>query len=265
MSDLAPSEIQALARIVDELDYYQLMHVKRGASAREVKAAYYSTSRSFHPDANRHRGAELREAVATISKRVTEAYAVLRDPRRRQAYDRLLDESDEMLADAAGGKTGSPGEASQGSQPMYDPEVEGFPFELVGDPDVLDGGVRGHLFLRIVAARVEPDRFDALRERYETEIVPELLDTPGCRAAFIVQGIKARSRALSVTIWESEEAAVRYEISGKFEELTTRISDFFSGLYQWKLSLAAADPDKLARSEVEISGYHIVTGRRLED
>ena len=92
MSDLAPTEIQALARIMDELDYYQLMHVQRGASAREVKAAYYSTSRAFHPDANRHLDAELREAVETISKRITEAYAVLRNPRRRQAYDQLLDQ-----------------------------------------------------------------------------------------------------------------------------------------------------------------------------
>jgi DnaJ-class molecular chaperone len=92
VSDLAPTEIQALARIMNELDYYQLMHVRRGASARELKVAYYSTSRAFHPDANRHLGPELREAVATITKRVTEAYAVLRDPRRRQAYDRLLDE-----------------------------------------------------------------------------------------------------------------------------------------------------------------------------
>jgi len=94
MSDLAPTEIQALARIVNELDYYQLMHVQRGVNAREVKKAYYSTSRVFHPDANRHLGPELRAAVETISKRVTEAYAVLRDPRRRQAYDRLLDEGD---------------------------------------------------------------------------------------------------------------------------------------------------------------------------
>ena len=92
MSDLAPTEIQALARIMDELDYYQLMHVQRGANLREVKAAYYSTSRLFHPDANRHLGPELRKAVATITKRITEAYAVLRNPRRRQAYDQLLDE-----------------------------------------------------------------------------------------------------------------------------------------------------------------------------
>jgi DnaJ-class molecular chaperone len=92
VSDLAPTEIQALARIMDELDYYQLMHVKRGATVREVKTAYYSTSRAFHPDANRHLDPDLRDAVARITKRVAEAYAVLRDPRRRQAYDRLLDE-----------------------------------------------------------------------------------------------------------------------------------------------------------------------------
>ena len=91
MAQLAPTEIVALARIMDELDYYQLMHVRRGASVRDVKRAYYATSRTFHPDANRHLSGELREAVAQISKRVTEAYAVLRDPRRRQAYDRLLD------------------------------------------------------------------------------------------------------------------------------------------------------------------------------
>jgi DnaJ-class molecular chaperone len=88
---MAPTEIVALARIMDELDYYQLMHIERGASPREVKQAYYASSRNFHPDANRHLSGDLRAAVAQISKRVTEAYAVLRDPRRRQAYDRQLE------------------------------------------------------------------------------------------------------------------------------------------------------------------------------
>ncbi len=91
MSTLAPIEIKALAKILDELDYYQLIHVRRGASAREVKLAYYATSRAFHPDANRHLDPELIDAVAVIAKRVTEGYAVLRNPRRRQAYDQRLD------------------------------------------------------------------------------------------------------------------------------------------------------------------------------
>jgi DnaJ-class molecular chaperone len=87
---LAPTEIQALARVLDELDYYRLLHVAPSANARDVKEAYFASSRAFHPDANRHLGAELRAAIDRIAKRVTEAYSVLRDPRRRATYDQRL-------------------------------------------------------------------------------------------------------------------------------------------------------------------------------
>ena len=87
---LAPTEIKALARILDELDYYGLLHVPPGADAARVKRAYFASSRAFHPDANRHLPEDLQAAIARIAKRVTEAYSVLRDPRRRAAYDRRL-------------------------------------------------------------------------------------------------------------------------------------------------------------------------------
>ena len=54
MPTMVPTEIKALARIVGELDYYQLLHLERGASPRDVKLAYHASSRAFHPDANRH-------------------------------------------------------------------------------------------------------------------------------------------------------------------------------------------------------------------
>lgn len=87
---MAPGEIVALARILEELDYYQLLDLRREAGAAEVKRAYHNSSRTFHPDVNRHADGELRAASQTIAKRITEAYAVLRDPRRRQAYDHSL-------------------------------------------------------------------------------------------------------------------------------------------------------------------------------
>jgi DnaJ-class molecular chaperone len=91
---MEPTEIVALARIIDELDYYQLLHLRRDAGSGDVKRAFHASSRSFHPDANRHLQGEVREASRVVAKRITEAYAVLRDPRRRQAYDRHLHAGD---------------------------------------------------------------------------------------------------------------------------------------------------------------------------
>ena len=92
MSSLPPLEIQALVKILDELDYYQVLHLQTDATRSDVKKAYFQTSRTFHPDANRHLPEDLRTNCMRISKRVTEAYCVLRDPRWRKAYDSQLDD-----------------------------------------------------------------------------------------------------------------------------------------------------------------------------
>jgi len=93
VSALAPTEIEALARIIDDLDYYQLLHLKPEANPRDVKNAYYASSRAFHPDLYRNLAPSLRNAIGVIARRVSEAYSVLRDPRRRPAYDKQLEES----------------------------------------------------------------------------------------------------------------------------------------------------------------------------
>lgn len=80
-------EIRALAKIMDELDYYQLLGIDPKANLGEIRAAFHASSRSFHPDANRDLPPDLKRQCNLISKRITEAYSVLRDPRRRHSYD----------------------------------------------------------------------------------------------------------------------------------------------------------------------------------
>jgi len=92
MDDAVAAEIRTLAPRVDDLDYYELLCLPRDAPGREVRGAYHAASRRFHPDAHRRQETDLREASSVISKRVCEAYSVLRDPLRRKVYDELLEQ-----------------------------------------------------------------------------------------------------------------------------------------------------------------------------
>jgi DnaJ-class molecular chaperone len=88
---ITAAEVRALVKLVDELNYYQLLEAAPGAPASAIKQAYYAASRKLHPDANRHLAGADAEALGRIAKRISEAYQVLRDQGRRQAYDAQLD------------------------------------------------------------------------------------------------------------------------------------------------------------------------------
>ena len=90
MAAVDPAEIRALDAILEELDYYQVLELVPGAPTSAIRSAYHRASRRFHPDGHRARQPELQAPLARISKRVAEAYSVLRDARRRQVYDRQL-------------------------------------------------------------------------------------------------------------------------------------------------------------------------------
>jgi curved DNA-binding protein CbpA len=84
------AEVRALARMLEELDYYQVLELPPGAPTSAIRSAYHAVSRRFHPDAHRDAPPEVQAQIARIAKRIAEAYSVLRDPRRRQVYDRQI-------------------------------------------------------------------------------------------------------------------------------------------------------------------------------
>lgn len=64
-------------------DYYEILGVKREASAEEIQKAYRGLARKYHPDVNKAKGAEDK------FKQLGEAYEVLKDPEKRRRYDAL--------------------------------------------------------------------------------------------------------------------------------------------------------------------------------
>ena len=80
-------EVETLAAVLDQLDYYGVLKLQQTATPAEIKAAYYRESRAYHPD--RYAAlpsAELKEMIGKIYRRVNEAYTVLRDDRKRVKY-----------------------------------------------------------------------------------------------------------------------------------------------------------------------------------
>lgn len=90
---------------LDSADYYQIFGLDRDFRADMLKRAFFALSRRYHPDRfSRFPSPAIREKSKAIFKRISQAYVVLSDERRRREYDlflesRVREEADKKLHD----------------------------------------------------------------------------------------------------------------------------------------------------------------------
>jgi len=84
-----------------ELDHYRLLGVDRNSPPAGLRKAYLRAAKRYHPDTLASRGLEnLAHEAAQVFARITEAYEVLGEPKRRKDYDAgLRGEHAEVEAD----------------------------------------------------------------------------------------------------------------------------------------------------------------------
>ena len=63
-------------------NYYQILFIQSNASLQEIKKAYRMLALEFHPDRNKSFNATEKFIE------ITEAYEILKDPIKRQVYDK---------------------------------------------------------------------------------------------------------------------------------------------------------------------------------
>ena len=116
-------------------DYYEVLGVGKDASQEELKKAYRSLAKKYHPDAN----PDDPSAEAKF-KEINEAYEVLSDETKRSSYNAYGNANGPFANPGAGGQGGAGGDSPFG---RIFGDAGGFPFgNLFGDFEELLGGGR---------------------------------------------------------------------------------------------------------------------------
>jgi len=129
-------------------DYYEILGVKKSASAEDIRKAFRKLARKYHPDVN-----PGDKSAEEKFKALSEANDVLSDPKKRKIYDQVgfySDNIDPATAEAyarAGGGTGGfpggfPGGAPGGSAGAGGQGVH-FDFGGFDFSDLMDNAARG--------------------------------------------------------------------------------------------------------------------------
>ena len=106
-------EVEVIADVLEDLDYYRLLKLKAGAPIPEVEKAFARQSQEFHPDRFFGvRDPHFMKKVTQIFKKVSEAYQVLRDPDLKKMYDSKLGLREGKSASGLAGKKGHMGKAA---------------------------------------------------------------------------------------------------------------------------------------------------------
>ena len=106
-------DIYALfARLEDAENHYHVLDLSRDSDASEIKRAYHSLAKRFHPD-RFHKDADpkLYLRVEESFARISQAYETLKDQSTRAVYDRGID-----LASRARARTSQHSEAKRSSE-----------------------------------------------------------------------------------------------------------------------------------------------------
>ena len=71
--------------------HYEMLQVGRRAEPKEIKRAYFRVSREFHPDSFfRKNLGSYKQKIEALFKRISQAYEVLGNQQKREAYDKTL-------------------------------------------------------------------------------------------------------------------------------------------------------------------------------
>ncbi len=94
------------------------------------------------------------------------------------------------------------------------------------------------MYMRLLQIKIKPEKLPALRQFYETTVIPALQNLTGCRHASLIHSAHREDECISLTLWDSQENAEAYAQSGLFQRLLQATQPFFADSSEWKIQLS---------------------------
>jgi heme-degrading monooxygenase HmoA len=82
------------------------------------------------------------------------------------------------------------------------------------------------MFARLMIVPMKIDKLDEGRNIYAESIIPAAKSQKGYRGAYLLSDRKT-GKAVSITLWDSEEDAIANEQSGYLQEQVSKLKEFF--------------------------------------
>ncbi len=79
------------------------------------------------------------------------------------------------------------------------------------------------MFARQTYFTVPPEKIKEMRKIYEKEIIPEVKAQKGFVNIFLLEPTGKTDEFISLTLWQKETDAEKYEKSGKYQELVGKL------------------------------------------
>lgn len=137
------------------------------------------------------------------------------------------------------------------------PEVRRF--DVASPHDSKDSG---NTHVRMVSLKFKEGMVEEFKKHYEEKVIPVLQSVSGCKTAFLAAPADSPHELISVTEWESEQAAQAYEHGGQFDQILESQRHFFPGIYGWGIARQKETGGKVATSEdVTVDHHQVLAGK----
>ena len=94
------------------------------------------------------------------------------------------------------------------------------------------------MFMRLVHLSISGEYESSFRQLYVISVLPQLQKMKGCKMADLIKSNSEKGKYISLTLWEDEKQAEKYEKSDAFKNLTAQVNLFLAESTEWKMQLS---------------------------